>query len=242
MYYIFRHVSQSESDSARRLLSAGLSSVVVVFRNAQSWSPFLVSPMPLRVVVLGRYGVSTMLRLREAAERDFAAIARLHAESWRSAYRGMLSDEYLDHRVHLERATLWQQRFSERAEKPFFVILAEVEEELAGFACVFPDEDPTYGAFLDNLHVVPQRTGQGIGRRLLSAVAERLLTDERRGGLYLWVIEQNARARQFYAKAGALEVECAELSMPDGSRQKEMRCFWPSAARLLASNTTETVQ
>jgi len=39
-----------------------------------------------------------------------------------------------------------------------------------------------------------------------------------------------------------LEVECAELSMPDGSRQKEMRCFWPSAARLLASNTTETVQ
>jgi GNAT superfamily N-acetyltransferase len=183
-----------------------------------------------------------MLRLREAAERDFAAIARLHAESWRSAYRGMLSDEYLDHRVHLERATLWQQRFSERAEKPFFVILAEVEEELAGFACVFPDEDPTYGAFLDNLHVVPQRTGQGIGRRLLSAVAERLLTDERRGGLYLWVIEQNARAHQFYAKAGALEVECAELSMPDGSRQKEMRCFWPSAARLLASNTTETVQ
>jgi len=183
-----------------------------------------------------------MLTLREAAERDFAAIARLHAESWRSAYRGMLSDEYLDHRVHLERTTLWQQRFSERAEKPFFVILAEVEEELTGFGCVFPDEHPTYGAFLDNLHVVPQRTGHGIGRRLLSAIAERLLTDERRGGLYLWVIEQNARARQFYAKAGALEVECAELSMPDGSRQKEMRCFWPNPARLLATHTPEPVQ
>jgi len=138
-----------------------------------------------------------MLTLREAAERDFAGIARLHAESWRSAYRGMLSDEYLDHRVHLERTTLWQQRFSERAEKPFFVILAEVEKELAGFGCVFPDEHPTYGAFLDNLHVVPQRTGQGIGRRLLSAIAERLLTDERRGGLYLWVIEQNARRASF---------------------------------------------
>jgi GNAT superfamily N-acetyltransferase len=183
-----------------------------------------------------------MLTLREAAERDFAAIARLHADSWRSAYRGMLSDEYLDHRVHLERTTLWQQRFSEWAEKPFFVILAEVEEELAGFGCVFPDEHPTYGAFLDNLHVVPQRTGQGIGRRLLSAVAERLLTDERRGGLYLWVIEQNARARQFYAKAGALEVECAELSMPDGSRLNEVRCYWPHSTRLLETDTAEPVQ
>jgi len=76
----------------------------------------------------------------------------------------------------------------------------------------------TYGAFLDNLHVVPKRTGQGIGRRLLTAVAELLLADGRGGGLYLWVIQQNARARQFYAKAGALEVECTELSMPDGSR------------------------
>ena len=174
-----------------------------------------------------------MLTLREATEDDAAAIAKLHADSWRSAYRGMLSDEYLDNRVHLERTALWRQRFSEQAQKPFFVILAETEKELAGFACVFPDEHPTYGAFLDNLHVVPQRTGQGIGRRLLTAVTERLLADGRRGGLYLWVIEQNGRARQFYSKAGALEVECVELSMPDGSKQKEMRCFWPNPARLL---------
>ena len=69
-----------------------------------------------------------MLTLREATDHDAAAIARLHADSWRSAYRGMLSDEYLDHRVHLERTALWQQRFSERAQKPFFVILAEAEE------------------------------------------------------------------------------------------------------------------
>src|SRR4029077_2854369 len=117
--------------------------------------------------------------------------------------------------------------------KPFFAILAEMESDLAGFACVFPDQDPTYGAFLDNLHVVPQRTGQGIGRRLLAAVAERLLADERRGGLYLWVIAKNSRARQFYSKAAALEVECVALSMPDGSRQNEVRCYWPDPACLL---------
>jgi hypothetical protein len=174
-----------------------------------------------------------MLVLREATQHDAAAIARLHADSWRSAYRGMLSDDYLDHRVYSERATLWQQRFSDRSEKPFFAILAEIDSDLAGFACVFPDQDPTYGAFLDNLHVVPQRTGHGMGGRLLAAVAERLLADEKRGGLYLWVIEQNARARRFYSKAGALEVECVALPMPDGSRQSEVRCYWPDPARLL---------
>jgi len=174
-----------------------------------------------------------MLVLREATLQDSAAIARLHADSWRSAYRGMLSNDYLDHRVYSERDAVWQQRFSESAKNPFFAILAELENDLAGFACVFPDQDPIYGAFLDNLHVVPQRTRQGIGKRLLSAVAERLLADGRRGGLYLWVIEQNARARQFYSKAGALEVECVALPMPDGSRQNEVRCYWPDPGCLV---------
>lgn len=178
-----------------------------------------------------------MVTLRDATEHDSPAIARLHADSWRSAYRGMLSDDYLDHRVHPERLALWHKRFSEQREKPFFAILAELEGELAGFACVFPDEHPNYGAFLDNLHVVPQRTGQGIGRRLLTAVASRLVADGKPGGLYLWVIEKNVRARQFYSKAGAKEVECTELSMPDGSRQKEMRCYWPDPARLLLKDT-----
>jgi GNAT superfamily N-acetyltransferase len=174
-----------------------------------------------------------MVTLRDATEHDAAAIAHLHAESWRSAYRGMLSDDYLDNRAHSERVAVWQARFSEIAGKPFFAILAEAGLQLAGFACVFPNDHPTFGSFLDNLHVTPQSTGQGIGRHLLCEVARRLLAERTPGGLYLWVIERNSRARQFYAKAGAVEVERAELPMPDGSRLTEVRCFWPDPARLL---------
>jgi GNAT superfamily N-acetyltransferase len=182
-------------------------------------------------------GWSLILTLRAATRHDAAAIAQLHADGWRSAYRGMLSDDYLNDRVHAERAALWHQRFSEYAEKPFFAVLAEIEGNLVGFACVFPDEHPVYGAFLDNLHVAPQRTGQGIGRQLLTAVAERLAADRHSGGMYLWVIDKNTRAREFYAKAGAQEVECALLTMPDGSRRTEVRCYWPDPSRLLLTDT-----
>jgi GNAT superfamily N-acetyltransferase len=174
-----------------------------------------------------------MATLRDATEHDSAAIARLHADSWRSAYRGILSDEYLDNRAHSERAALWQARFSEKATKPFFVILAEIDGRLGGFACVFPNWDPTFGSFLDNLHVTPERTGQGIGRLLLNDAARRLVADGTGGGLYLWVIEQNSRARRFYARAGAAEVETALMPMPDGGRHTEVRCYWPDPARLL---------
>ncbi|MGH9392119.1 MAG: ester cyclase, partial [Vicinamibacteria bacterium] len=37
--------------------------------------------------------------IRRATPEDAVAVARLHTESWRSAYRGYLSDEYLDERV-----------------------------------------------------------------------------------------------------------------------------------------------
>jgi GNAT superfamily N-acetyltransferase len=166
-----------------------------------------------------------MVTFREATSHDAKAISRLHADSWRSAYRGVLSDDYLDQRVYSERAVIWQHRFSEQAQKPFFAILAELEGQPVGFACVFPDEHPTYGSFLDNLHVIPQRTGQGIGRQLLTAVARRLLAHGKTGGLYLWVVEQNIRARRFYASAGAAEVERAVLPMPDGAQVAEIRCL-----------------
>jgi GNAT superfamily N-acetyltransferase len=174
-----------------------------------------------------------MVTLRGATVSDCAAIAHLHAESWRSAYRGILSDDYLDTRAHSERAELWETRFSQRDSNPFFVILAEIGARLAGFACVFPNEHPNFGSYVDNLHVAPDLTRKGIGRRLLADVGSRLVADQTPGGVYLWAIEQNNSARQFYSSVGAIEVGSDEFAMPDGGIVREVRCFWPDPARLL---------
>jgi GNAT superfamily N-acetyltransferase len=176
---------------------------------------------------------SSVLRFREADASDAAAIAELHADSWRSAYRGIFCDDYLDNRVQAERATLWQSRFAERANHPFLAVLAEIGGQLIGFACVFANEHPEFGSFLDNLHVTPRRIGGGIGRQLLRETARRLHVSGVSGGLYLWVIEQNTRARHFYKKAGGTEVERAILPASDGSQIAEMRCHWPDLTDLL---------
>lgn len=179
------------------------------------------------------------MTFRYAASQDAAAVAALHAESWRSAYRGILSEEYLENRAHLERAQVWRQRFVEPREKPMFTLLAEEEEQLVGFACVFPDENAVYGSFLDNLHVAPGFTGKGIGRKLLSEVARHLAQNDSDStapgarGLYLWVIEQNVRARGFYEKAGAQVVGLETHLMADGQRLRAIRCYWPDASSLV---------
>jgi ribosomal protein S18 acetylase RimI-like enzyme len=171
--------------------------------------------------------------IREATGSDVAAIANLHADSWRSSYRGILADDYLDTEVHRERAAVWQQRFANPAANSILVLVAEINAQLVGFSCVFPEENSVFGSYLDNLHVVPQLTGRGIGRRLLSESARRLLSRGSRSGLYLWVVEQNLKARNFYEKAGAAEVGQEMISMPDGNRIAAIRCYWPDLASLV---------
>ena len=170
---------------------------------------------------------------REATAGDAVVIARLHAESWRSAYRGTFSDDFLDNHVHEERKKSWQDRFSGSASQPFFVLLAENAGQLLGFACVFPDKDPLWGSYLDNLHVAPGLTGRRIGRSLLSEVVHRLEMNGSRGGLYLWVVEQNHRARGFYERAGATIAGSEMHTMPDGQGVVALRCHWPDARKLV---------
>jgi GNAT superfamily N-acetyltransferase len=170
---------------------------------------------------------------RNATSNDAPAIARLHAESWRSAYRGTFSDDYLENRVYEERREDWEKKFSEGNRKPMFVVVAEMGDELAGFACVYPDADPVFGSLLENLHVAPRLTGQGIGRRLLSKVVHGLRSKGSGKGLYLWVVEQNHRARKFYARAGALAAGSEVHTMPDGQSVVALRCHWPDPQHLL---------
>jgi len=172
------------------------------------------------------------MMIRDATANDISGIANLHAESWRSSYRGILSDNYLENHVFGDRLAVWKGRYSEASNKPMIVLVAEINSELTGFACVYPDEDVVFGSFLDNLHVAPPLTGHGIGRRLLSEAASRLIASGSRAGLYLWVIEQNHRALQFYERAGAAVVGSCANVMPDGRQVVALRCYWKNPATL----------
>jgi ribosomal protein S18 acetylase RimI-like enzyme len=177
--------------------------------------------------------------IREATEADAVAIARLHADSWRATYRGVLSDDYLDNRVHDERLKVWQERFSKTFSKPMFVLLADINTRLGGFVCVFPEENARFGSFVDNLHVAQQYHRRGIGRRLMSEAAARLLRDGSSSGVYLWVVEQNQNAQRFYEKAGGIVSGPEEISTPDGHPAVAFRFHWPDPKLLIVPSPAQ---
>ena len=169
---------------------------------------------------------------RLAQTSDVEAIAALHAESWRRSYRGMLPDAFLDGEVFEDRASLWQQRFGDPDEKLVtLTILAEADGELAGFSHSIADEDVTWGTLLDNLHVRHGTKRLGVGTRLVAETAAWLEERSPGSALYLWVLEKNAPAIQFYDSLGG-EVAGRGVSNEGGGSATSLRYWWPELSWL----------
>jgi ribosomal protein S18 acetylase RimI-like enzyme len=174
------------------------------------------------------------ITIRPIVAADAATVADLHTASWRSAYRGMLRDAYLDGDIATERRQAWAQRLGTPADANYGFI-AESKAGPIGFVFLLGREDATWGTLVDNLHVLPGHKGLGIGRRLLEAAAHE--TGRRYPGerVHLFVFEKNLDARRFYAGVGGQEVERGVVEPPGGGSEVHWRVAWDDAAHLLAS-------
>jgi GNAT superfamily N-acetyltransferase len=177
------------------------------------------------------------MTIRAAGLADADAIAQLHAHSWQTAYRGILSDEFLQGPLHENRRVLWHTRLTAPDRADQYVLVEEQGGAIRGFACAFLEADPEWGCLLDNLHVVPDLKGKGLGRLLMSAVAQRVLSANPYGRLHLWAYEQNLAARRFYEHLGGINtLRQAELAL-DGTEVNAVRYCWSELSELAARGT-----
>jgi len=179
------------------------------------------------------------MRYREATADDVEAIAQLHADSWRRSYRGAYSDAFLDGDVLPDRLAVWTDRLTDQCAERF-TIVAESAGVVVGFAHTVHDDDPTWGALVDNLHVAHAQKRRGVGGRLMAETARAVLERTASAGLYLWVLEQNKTAQAFYAALGATCVG-REVALPPGGDPSrlsgapvKLRYAWADPAELLA--------
>ncbi|HEX8572646.1 MAG TPA: GNAT family N-acetyltransferase [Allosphingosinicella sp.] len=171
------------------------------------------------------------ISIRRAGPGDWAAVAAIHAASWRSAYRGIYPDSYLDQEAEEERLGFWRRALAEWDPELDAVFLAEEAGEAVGFACLRRTAEAG-GPMLDNLHVLPERKGEGIGRRLIAAAAGWLVAKQPEAALQLGVWKRNLAARQFYARLGGQEVGEIELPTEGGGKAVQVRVRWERAADL----------
>ncbi len=162
---------------------------------------------------------------RKAKKSDAKILAYIHTESWRTAYRGILNDTYLDSDVYADRINVWSQKMANIDDKTH-IIIAFGNKKPVGFICLINDFDTKYGALIDNLHVLPEWKGEGIGRILMQKVKKWVSQNSNPKCYYLWVYEANTAAIAFYEKMGGICVEKCMIDNPGGGEAMVRRYVW----------------
>lgn len=172
-----------------------------------------------------------MLIYRPITSADATTIAGIHSTSWRSAYRGILPEEYLDKYLDSDRLTHWRHRLSAPTGRDVGVLVLQGGVPI-GFAFAVRDDDERWGSKLDNLHVLPEHKGHGLGRGLIRELVAQLAEAGTDAGLYLWVYEANAGACRFYERLGAVCLHAEVVDAPGGGRARALVYGWPTIGAL----------
>jgi GNAT superfamily N-acetyltransferase len=135
------------------------------------------------------------IEIRKATEEEIPLILNF--------IRGLAEYEKLSHEVIADEDTLRDSLFGDRPAAE--VVIARLDGEPVGFALFFHNMSTFLGRsglYLEDLFVIPSARGRGIGRALLSHLAQ--IAVERNCGRMEWaVLDWNRPAIEFYEKLNA---------------------------------------
>lgn len=173
------------------------------------------------------------MEIRDARPADVPAIARVHVESWRTTYRDVLPQSYLNELSSSAREEMWGQAFS--PESATFLVVAEDLGKIVGFAAAGPARQDTpeakgYAGELYAVYTLADYQRRGLGRRLVVSAAEGLLA-KGYSDMITWVIEDNAACR-FYERLGGEQVGSKTVELANMSL-RALAYGWPDLSVLL---------
>lgn len=130
---------------------------------------------------------------------DRYAISRIYEKSWKFAYRNIIPQSYLDSIP----AGQWASKL-DTAEMNSLVMIEN--DTFIGTSSYCKSRFSDFSGFgeIVSIYLLPDYIGKGYGKPLLRAVIGEL---EKLGycDMFLWVLEDNIRARKFYEKAGFIQ-------------------------------------
>lgn len=139
--------------------------------------------------------------IRYANVSDSHALGYIHSLSFRTAYKGIVSDFILDNFTVEKREKYTQKSLIDKIEEYVLIIK---DNEPAGFMCIGKCRDEDLDSFFGEIwgmYLLPAYWNQGLGKELINWGIREL---KRRGykKVSLWVLEENINARRFYEKIG----------------------------------------
>lgn len=176
---------------------------------------------------------SNAFTIRSAEPADAHAIAHIQTETWRTTYAGLIPAEFLANMDVNRRAAVWHNGLTDPNNRNCFFVAEALGGEVVGFAIGGPEREanPIYKGELMAIYLLDSHQRQGIGRRLVQAVA-RWLDLHHYHTMLVWVLAGNTKGIPFY-EAMHGEYITSKMIQIGGDDLQEHAYGWLDLAPLL---------
>ena len=160
--------------------------------------------------------------IRDIKRQDIPEVVDIQINGWKTAYKGIIDDKYLD--------TMSKEERIEKRQKDYKLngfIVAELNGEIVGF-CRYVDnnnfskEIEDFDCELLAIYVKPDLKYNGIGTKLFQYVKNEFIKKEK-SKMILWCLKDNESSKKFYAKMGGKIIH--ERSIQIGDKFYQEVCF-----------------
>jgi ribosomal protein S18 acetylase RimI-like enzyme len=186
------------------------------------------------------------ITIRPAVPDDACGIARVHVDTWRTTYPGIMPAEVLANLSYAARERIWRRNLETAGQDGTVHYVAEhtapdasdaarsPSGEIVGFAGGGPDlsGDPDHTGQVYAIYLLEPYQRRGVGRQLFCAVTRRLAEAGMRS-LLVWVAAQNP-SRRFYEALGGVPVR--ERQEEIGGASLDVVAYgWPDVTPLIGA-------
>lgn len=153
-----------------------------------------------------------MMQIRRATYNDLIALATIQTRSWKSAFNDILSDKTLNKYTNLDKCVKILENIYNSNSGYFYIAYINENPCAELFWC--KGKELEQSAEIIALHSIPESWGCGIGKAIMDKATKDIFNEGFKT-VYLWVFEQNKRARRFYEKYGFVADRISRISIYD---------------------------
>lgn len=171
--------------------------------------------------------------IRAATPCDGDVIARIHVETWRATYAGIIPDAYLVSMDLARQRRMWRATLQGSSHSHQAIVATQASGDVVGFSSCGParrdalPRNAPYDGEVYTLYVALDHQGEGHGKRLLDACFG-ALRDQDKTAVIVWVLAANP-ARFFYEARGGRKV-AERIESFAGAELAELAFGWDLSA------------
>lgn len=151
-------------------------------------------------MVNNKGGEMMEIYIRRAIKDDIPGIAKVHADSWKTTYKGIFPNEILENITYEQREKQWENIFQKECNHQFRFVAETLNGEIVGFIDGGAERTGTYNCDgeLYAIYLLQEYQGMKIGQKLFQALLSEC-TNNNMQSLLVWVVTNNP-SKTFYEK------------------------------------------